>query len=887
MDSKVVKLLKINEKETGKDLLSNLTEDHLKKLEFYYENLSEDEQQDIDEKIISGEDNDFIDVSLGLSGYYDEVKYDQGMKDFTGNVIEKEEGGNSTATAVKTDTTKEEKLVEEDIDPRILVMLGLEFTKDIDYGTYKTLLKEKMIAGRMTESQMPTEEIELITDEFKRIKGSEGRFVIKGQKINFDSFVGKAKEKVKTKERKKEEKPDFGLRALPPALKSVEDITDDEKEAEIKEEDDGTKVANLLSPTLNSLQKNMESIYDTLNKQYLLGQKKEDDSDKQEQKQKRKSKEAKLEKGGGKSKVKDVGKKVIKPVKSLFDMFGDFFKNILLGGAVAFLLNVLKDPAKMLQPFVDALNSVVEFMNGLIRAVNAFTNEFNFFVLNPINEFIIAPIHGALNFIEDRINDALALFGQDPLQNIPDQAPKLEIPDIPEIPKFDPFKKEKSEGGAPPVQALSGGGQVINIQNNNVNKSYSAGGSKPNNVIKSYSSGGLIKNITGGSNNNIIKSYSSGGSVNNFTSGSNNNIIKSYASGGSVKNITGGSNNNVIKSYSSSGSKTNNVIKSYASGGSINNSSGINITGAGVDTQLIAAQPGEIVMSTGAVQKYGANNLLAMNAAGGGTNKPKTVSGIQGFSGGGIVNPLPGGSVGKGAAQLYGAPRNYGPHAGIDMTENPPYKDDPKIPVVSMADGKVVASSPNYPYEGGSGYTANLSVNHGNGLLATYMHMTPHYKPGDTVKKGKMIGKLIPIGTAANAYSNTHLHLQTYQKGEKVDPNKVLNGSIKPGKPGESTVQVSPDDGKPMMSSFREDSTDNRQLQISTNASFKPSTTKASPSAPAQKQTKVKVVKTPAKGVNPPQSGSKSQGKGVPNISSVDPNNNEIMIVKSIYNLVG
>ena len=741
-------------------------------------------------------------------------------------------GTGSTSTIPAPDTKKEQKLVEEDIDPRILVMLGLEFTKDIDYGTYKTLLKEKMIAGRMTESQMPTEEIELITDEFKRIKGSEGRFVIKGQKINFDSFVGKAKEKVKTKETKKEEKPDFGLRALPPALKSVEDIADDEKEAEIKEEDDGAKVANLLSPTLNSLQKNMESIYDTLNKQYLLGQKKEDDSDKQEQKQKRKSKEAKLEKGGGKSKEKDVGKKVVKPVKGLFDMFGDFFKNILLGGAVAFLLNVLKDPAKMLQPFVDSLNSVVEFMNGLIRAVNAFTNEFNFFVLNPINEFIIAPIHGALNFIEDRINDALALFGQDPLENIPDQAPKLEIPDIPEIPKFDPFKKEKSEGGAPPVQALSGGGQVINIQNNNVNKSYSAGGSKTNNVIKSYKSGGLITN-------------------------------------------------------SSDNSKTNNVIKSYASGGSINNSSGINITGAGVDTQLIAAQPGEIVMSTGAVQKYGANNLLAMNSAGGGTNKPKTVSGIQGFSGGGIVNPLPGGSVGRGAAQLYGAPRNYGPHAGIDMTENPPYKDDPKIPVVSMADGKVVASSPDYPYEGGSGYTANLSVNHGNGILATYMHMTPHYKPGDTVKKGKMIGKLIPIGTAANAYSNTHLHLQTYQKGEKVDPNKVLNGSIKPGKPGESIVQVSPDDGKPMMSSFREDSTANRQLQISTNPSFKPSTTKAAPSAPAQKQTKVKVVKTSAKGVNPPQSGSKSKGKGVPNISSVDPNNNEILIVKSIYNLVG
>ena len=56
----------------------------------------------------------------------------------------------------------------------------------------------------------------------------------------------------------------------------------------------------------------------------------------------------------------------------------------------------------------------------------------------------------------------------------------------------------------------------------------------------------------------------------------------------------------------------------------------------GADTQLIAAQPGEIVMSKSAVNYWGAGNLLAMNKEGGGTNKPK-MGKVAGFRGGGSV----------------------------------------------------------------------------------------------------------------------------------------------------------------------------------------------------------------------------------------------------------
>jgi len=57
----------------------------------------------------------------------------------------------------------------------------------------------------------------------------------------------------------------------------------------------------------------------------------------------------------------------------------------------------------------------------------------------------------------------------------------------------------------------------------------------------------------------------------------------------------------------------------------------------GVDKVPAMLSDGEFVMSTGAVAKYGVDTLEAMNAAGGGTNKPKIMSGTTYASGGGLV----------------------------------------------------------------------------------------------------------------------------------------------------------------------------------------------------------------------------------------------------------
>ena len=58
----------------------------------------------------------------------------------------REEGKKESALSPNSSTvnTEDEKLVEEVIDPKVLEILGIDFTGDLTYGEYKTILKEKM-----------------------------------------------------------------------------------------------------------------------------------------------------------------------------------------------------------------------------------------------------------------------------------------------------------------------------------------------------------------------------------------------------------------------------------------------------------------------------------------------------------------------------------------------------------------------------------------------------------------------------------------------------------------------------------------------------------------------------------------------------------------------
>jgi len=501
--------------------------------------------------------------------------------------------------------------VDKEIDQGILRdYLGIEDGSDIDFGTYKTLIKEKITAARMGGSDMDSGDIDILTKEFIRIKKIPVPDDQVKPKIDAKKFFAeqkKAKEKTEAKEQDKKEVRISQEKFLKTAQNTVREkkekvtpqlllpgtATPQQEEQEEDQQEDVKKGIDEVSLKLTDLEENLKSILETLKNQFKLDKEEEKEEDTLEAREKRKAREAKLEDKAGEKTDKSINKKVVKPVKGIFDMIMDFFKNILLGGALLFLLKLLQDPKKYLQPLVDAFNSVLEFFNGIIRAINGFINEFNYWILKPISNFVIGPIYGAFNFIEDRINDVLKLFGQNPLNNIPDQAPQIQIPKIPEIPLFDPFNTLPQNQQKPPppkstpAQGLEGGGVVLN-------------------------------NTT-----NV-------GDVN---------------------------------------------VQTMSEGGKVNSNTGQKVKGMGADTQMVALQPGEIVMSKPAVQYHGANKLLSMNKEGGGTNVPKrgTVTGMQG---GGMVygsnlsypSPVPGypnyekpsDTYGQFFAEIYKAAKKYG-----------------------------------------------------------------------------------------------------------------------------------------------------------------------------------------------------------------------------------
>jgi hypothetical protein len=58
-----------------------------------------------------------------------------------------------TSKTTTKDSSKGQNLVNEKIDERILRLLGLEDVFDIDYDTYKTLLKERLATRHSSSSK--------------------------------------------------------------------------------------------------------------------------------------------------------------------------------------------------------------------------------------------------------------------------------------------------------------------------------------------------------------------------------------------------------------------------------------------------------------------------------------------------------------------------------------------------------------------------------------------------------------------------------------------------------------------------------------------------------------------------------------------------------------
>jgi len=403
--------------------------------------------------------------------------------------------------------------VSEKVDERILRLLGLEFVFDLDYGTYITLLNEAIISGR---TRLPQEELALLSNEKKRIRGKQGRFRPQKQKITADKLAT-------TKFLKPVVQP-VSSPVLPPQVQAP-----------------ATPPPINLSP----LEGPLESIKATL-QQFLKFRKGVDEQERRGYEAARRAKrEAVLENAQkGMSAVSNTVSKFISPFQNIVDRIWRFIFFTLLGRAFTQLINWFSDPtnqkkAQTLQRFFK------DWWPTLLGAAVLFFTPFGRFVRGVLR--IVGGLTGKLVAQIPKIGGAINALKRVLLRN--------------------PLLATLAIGTA----AAGGVAATINYFNQRQQKEE--------------------ESPEVASAEQQVQQFSSGGSILNSLFGIN---------------------------------KTSPYTQMFGYGG-ITNNTGQRISGFGPDTQLIAAQPGEIVINKRTVDAVGSDTLLNLNRyyGGPGSNRPK------------------------------------------------------------------------------------------------------------------------------------------------------------------------------------------------------------------------------------------------------------------------
>ncbi len=643
------------------------------------------------------------------------------------------------------------------VDPQIIEVLGLDDVSDLNVSDYKTLLKEKMVAQRMGGGG-DSANAELITEEWKRVKSIKEEEQPKskptGKKVA-DNFVGRKDSTTKdsttkaTTSKATTTKAPSGTKIAPKKLlpsAGGDIVPADKKDQTVGGDDLSEEVADvrksvedlkgILTPGLSKIESNLQGMLDALKKGNQTDKKAKEKGRVSAEKGKKAGREAGLESADVKpqNKVLDTVKK---PVMGFFDMILNFIKNIVMGTVVVTLLKLLTNPKEFLDPIFKIINGVIAALNWLIKLV---VDSFR----NPLN-LLIKGLNFGIGFVIDMANKALSI-----IPGVKDPIAKFEIPEIPEFPAIPKISVQEE---APPVQTAAEGGMVgaqgepgadgissfgppgmdlglPELSGGTNLPGLGGGGGGTNSLteqakVKTFGSafGDFFNNDDGRSRRmtDLERSQrmSGGGKVSKvdppkegidlkekvdkLTSIVKEKLMGGQGGGGSAPGLNVGGKSPGLDvgskapglQVASSGGEVPAQKMSVKKGGKINSGSGVKVKGAGKDTQLVAAQPGEIVMSKRAVDKIGADKLLAMNKEGGGDNKPRFINSrnIQRASGGGsvvqtIMAMQGGGSVGS-----------ISNSSSSVQTPGPPKKS---VNIVNAGGGKKKGSSPSTPPAAGS-----------------------------------------------------------------------------------------------------------------------------------------------------------------------------------------
>ena len=238
-------------------------------------------------------------------------------------------------------------------DPiEILLEMGVDLDNLSEEEDYLSALMEAVNTLTIKDASDPR--IGFLADEIRKVrtkrKAADPKFKAKKTKISADSFK---KGSATT--------TSVGQKALPPVIEPKTSIIPYQKPDEVDEEEGGKKKARTRKKTdkdqklLEGIAKSVSNIADILKDQYGLKKKKASYDRKKAEADKRKLKESNLEKRF--QGLASTAEKIIQPVKGILDRILDFFLKIIVGRFLVKLIGWFGDPKN-----AKKVDSVVRFL---------------------------------------------------------------------------------------------------------------------------------------------------------------------------------------------------------------------------------------------------------------------------------------------------------------------------------------------------------------------------------------------------------------------------------------------------------------------------------------------------------------------------------------------
>ena len=460
-------------------------------------------------------------------------------------------------------------------DPiEILLEMGVDLDNLSEEEDYLSALKEAIATIQFQTKGAGDERSTILQQEVikvrKQRKAADTRFKARKTTVSKSKLLGTSAIVPKKTQIKKEQ-----LLALPPAAEEKEDKKKKPKEKNL----------------LKEIAQSVTNIADILKKQYKLKEKSTEQDRKRAEQQKRKLQEAGLEKRF--QGILKTAEKIVAPVRSIFDRILQFLTNILLGKFLVKLVEWISDPDNR-----SKITSIIRFLTDnwpkLLSAYILFGTG-----IGKFSRFLVKVLaRGAIRLAAATAGLLARLFGARGLG------------------RFSRFLGKRGKliaGGIEAVTTIFAFKALEDSLTKNLGPEESA--SIDNDIpVSGYQDGGLVQPIF---------KFEGGGSVgfnllNPFTwfSGKGQQAVDSKKTGAYSDDTLSGR----LLNRRNATNEAIRKMRGYEEGGEVDGPSGI-------DKVPAMLTDGEFVMSRGAVQKYGVSQLEAMNAAGGGTNRPKIMNG--------------------------------------------------------------------------------------------------------------------------------------------------------------------------------------------------------------------------------------------------------------------